>query len=47
MPEEVLALARKYNCTVEILLKTIINLRGDPTRMWRWFEIADEVLRNN
>ncbi len=45
--EEVLALARKYNCTVEILLKTIINLRGDPTRMWRWFEIAGEVLRNN
>ena len=43
---EVLELARKYNCTVEILLKTIINLRGDPTRLWRWFELADEVMRN-
>lgn len=43
---EVLALSRKYNCTVEILMKTIVNLRGDPTRLWRWFEIADEVIRN-
>ncbi|MGI6028289.1 MAG: hypothetical protein ACOX81_02620 [Candidatus Heteroscillospira sp.] len=43
---EVLELSRKYNCTVEILIKTIVNLRGDPTRLWRWFEIADEVIRN-
>ena len=43
---EVCELARKYNCTVEILIKTIVNLRGDPTRLWRWFEIADEVIRN-
>lgn len=43
---EVLDLARKYNCTVEILIKTIVNLRGDPTRLWRWFEIANEVIRN-
>ncbi|MGE4354411.1 MAG: hypothetical protein AB7D36_10035 [Oscillospiraceae bacterium] len=43
---EVCDLSRKYNCTVEILMKTIVNLRGDPTRLWRWFEIANEVIEN-
>lgn len=43
---EVCDLAKKYNCTLEILIKTIVNLRGEPTRLWRWFEIADEVIRN-
>lgn len=43
---EVLDLSRKYNCTVEILMKTIVNLRGEPQRLWRWFDIAEEVVRN-
>ena len=43
---EVCDLAKKYNSTVEMLIKTITNLRGDSTRVWRWFEIAEEVVRN-
>ena len=44
--EEVMDLCRKYNVSCEILMKTIVNLNGDPTRLWRWFDIADEVIRN-
>jgi len=43
---EVCDLAKKYGSTVEMSIKTIVNLRGDPTRLWRWFEIAEEVVRN-
>ena len=43
---EVLALSRKYDVSCEIIMKTIVNLNGDPSRLWRWFGIADEVIRN-
>ena len=41
---KVCGLARKYDCNVEILMKTIITLRGEPQRLWKWCDIAMEVV---
>lgn len=37
-------LARKYGCSVEIVMKTIITLRGEPQRLWQWCDMATEVV---
>ena len=44
--ENVCRLAKEYGCNVEILMKTIITLRGEPQRLWKWCDIAMEVLEN-
>ena len=37
-------LAKKYQVNLEILMKTIITLRGEPQRLWQWCELATEVV---
>ncbi|MBR5445715.1 MAG: hypothetical protein IKV57_06310 [Clostridia bacterium] len=40
------AAAREHGLGLELLLKDISTLRGDPTRLWRWSEIAlEETMR--
>ena len=41
---KVCKLARKYDCNVEILMKTIITLRGEPQRLWKWCDLAMEIV---
>ncbi len=41
---QVCELAIKHNCQVEILMKTIITLRGDPKRLWRWCDMATQII---
>ena len=36
-------LARKYNCSMEILMKTLITLENDPARLWDWCKMATEI----
>lgn len=42
--ENVCSLARKHNCNLEIIIKTIITLRGEPRRLWQWCDMAMEVV---
>lgn len=37
-------LARKYGCNVEIVMKTLLSLNGEPQRLWEWCDIAMEVV---
>lgn len=41
---KVCELARKHRCNVEILMKTIITLCGQPQRLWEWCDMAMEVV---
>jgi hypothetical protein len=43
---DVCRLARKYNCSVECIMKTIISLGNNPKRLWEWSEMAADVLNN-
>jgi hypothetical protein len=43
---DVCNLARTYNCSVEILMKTFTSFEGDPTRLWKWCDIAMDVVNN-
>lgn len=43
--ENVCRWARTYNCNVEIIMKTIINLNHEPERLWRWCDMAAEVVQ--
>ncbi|MGI6031673.1 MAG: hypothetical protein ACOX7F_09245 [Eubacteriales bacterium] len=36
--------AQQYGCSLEIIMKTIITLRGEPQRLWKWCELATEVI---
>ena len=38
--------ARKYGCSMEIVMKTIITLDGDPKRLWEWSEMAIDIAMN-
>jgi hypothetical protein len=38
--------ARKYNCHIEILMKSIINIGKGPRRLWEWCEMATEICDN-
>lgn len=37
-------LARKYNANVEIDMKTIITLNGEPQRLWEWCDMAAHII---
>jgi hypothetical protein len=39
-------LARKYNCHVEAIMKTLINIGEGPKRLWDWSEMAVDVFNN-
>jgi len=39
-------LARKYNCSMEIIMKTMITLNGDPARLWDWCAMAADIAEN-
>lgn len=36
--------AQKYGCHLEIIMKTIITLRGEPQRLWKWCDLATQVI---
>jgi len=36
-------LARKYGCHMEILMKTLITLDNDPSRLWEWCDLATNI----
>jgi hypothetical protein len=35
--------ARDYGCNLEIIIKTIISLDGDPQRLWEWTRLASDI----
>lgn len=39
-------LAHKYNSNVEIIMKTLITLRGEPQRLWEWCDMALDIVKN-
>ena len=39
-------LARKYRASMEIIMKTMITLDGDPKRLWEWSEMATDIVSN-
>jgi len=45
--ERACRLARRHGCSLEILMKTLITLDGDPTRLWEWCRMATEVAEDN
>ena len=42
--EETISVCKRYNCPVEFILKDISTVKYDPQRLWRWSEIAMEVV---
>jgi len=45
--EKACRLARKYGCHLEILMKTLITLAGDPSRLWEWCDMAVRIADDN
>jgi len=43
---KVCELARKYNSNVEIIMKTLISVQGEPQRLWEWCDMAMEIVEN-
>lgn len=43
---DVCRLARQHRCSVEIIMKTIITLNGEPRRLWRWCDLARDIVDN-
>jgi hypothetical protein len=41
-----LNLARKYKANLVLNMKTMISLNGDPTRLWKWCDMASDILTN-
>ena len=41
---DVCALVKKYDSNLVINMKTIITLSGDPTRLWRWCTMAEDII---
>ena len=39
------ALAQMRGCNVEIIMKDISTVRGDPRRLWQWAEMAVETAK--
>jgi hypothetical protein len=39
-------LAKKYRCNLEILMKTFTTFGGDPTRLWQWCDMAQDIVNN-
>lgn len=42
--ERVIQLCQKYNNNLVINMKTIIDLHGDPTRLWWWCDMASAMI---
>lgn len=42
----VCSLARKYNSHVEMDMKTLITLNGEPQRLWEWCDMAYDIVSN-
>lgn len=38
-------ICRTYGCPLELILKDVSTVRYDPRRLWRWAEIAADVVR--
>jgi len=38
-------ICRTYGCPLELILKDVSTVRYDPRRLWRWAEIATDVVR--
>ena len=38
--------AKRYNVPLEMILKDISTVKKDPSRLWRWAEIAAEETAN-
>jgi hypothetical protein len=36
-------LAKKYGCSIEIVMKTMITLNNQPQRLWQWCRMASEI----
>lgn len=41
-----IAAAKEHGLGLELLLKDITTVKGDPRRLWRWAEIAKEETIN-
>jgi hypothetical protein len=39
-------LTRKYKVNLVINMKTLISLNGDPTRLWKWCDMASDIIAN-
>lgn len=44
--ENVCRWAREYNCSVEVLMKSIISLNGEPQRLFEYCEMAHDIVKN-
>jgi hypothetical protein len=40
------SLSKKYGTNLVINMKTIISLSGDPTRLWKWCDLASDIISN-
>lgn len=41
-----LELSRKYKVNLVFNMKTLISLNGDPTRLWKWCDMASDMISN-
>ena len=41
-----LDLSRKYKVNLVFNMKTLISLNGDPTRLWKWCDMASDMVAN-
>lgn len=41
-----LDLSRKYKVNLVINMKTLLSLNGDPTRLWKWCDMASDMVSN-
>jgi hypothetical protein len=41
-----LDLTRKYNVNLVFNMKTLLSLNGDPTRLWKWCDMASDIISN-
>ena len=41
-----LDLCRKYRVNLVFNMKTLISLNGDPTRLWKWCDMAADIVAN-
>lgn len=41
-----LDLCRKYKVNLVFNMKTLISLNGDPTRLWKWCDMASDMITN-
>ncbi|MCQ4671698.1 hypothetical protein NE689_10250 [Lactonifactor longoviformis] len=44
--KKVCRLAKKYGSSVEIIMKSIIDLNHEPQRLWEWCRLASEIVKS-